>query len=203
MIYLAALFLGLMTGLMLRGRMSNLLCFRIKKAGLLVTVFAVQLLSQVLSLQRFDIAERLSPIINLMVFCIIFVVIWFNRKYFGMIIIGAGTFLNAAVMAMNGGKMPVSRELLMKEQLYEVMEIYRVGGDGKHILSGEDTRLAFLGDMIGIPFDFGNMAKFVSIGDLVIVLGLYLLIVQVMLDKSVPELAREPETEAGRQEKIK
>ncbi|MCX7817592.1 MAG: DUF5317 domain-containing protein, partial [Syntrophales bacterium] len=72
--------------------------------------------------------------------------------------------------------------------------IYQVGGDGKHILAGEATRLAFLGDMISIPGKFGYIAKFVSIGDLFVVMGIFALILQILLeneskDKSEGNLA--------------
>lgn len=185
MVYAVAIIMGIFAGLLLKGRMSNLLNFKIRQAWLLVAAFILQASSQLTAVKGFDFAIRYSLLINIAVFCMVFAVLWLNRKYYGIVITGAGCFLNALVMTANGGKMPVSKELLLKEQLNNIIAIYEIGGDGKHILAGESTRLALLGDVIAMPGRFGYIAKFVSLGDIFIAFGLFVLITEIIIGKKL------------------
>ncbi|MCX7708600.1 MAG: DUF5317 domain-containing protein [Clostridia bacterium] len=190
MVYLAAIAAGLLIGLLFRGKPSNLLSFKLKKTWILLLAFVLQSSSQILAVRGFDFAIRYSLLLNSIVFCMLLTVIWSNKQYLGILTVGLGCLLNALVMTLNGGKMPVSEELLLREQMFDILEIYRIGGDGKHILATDSTQLAFLGDMIDIPGKLGYIAKFISIGDVFVIMGLCILVIEIMIDRKFNVLSK-------------
>lgn len=86
----------------------------------------------------------------------------------------AGFFLNAVVIILNGGWMPISPEIVQKLIPNAPEGSWAVGqrlGFGKDIvLNSEDTRLGFLSDRFILP-DWMNYQVAFSIGDVLIALG--------------------------------
>jgi hypothetical protein len=110
------------------------------------------------------------------VYLCLFGFIWSNYKtYKSMIVVGIGCFLNALVVVLNAGFMPVSDYLAYKYGYFKTLESltnFEVFG---HALTGVSTKFVFLSDWIAIgpPYFF---PKTVSIGDLVIDLGIIILV---------------------------
>lgn len=102
-----------------------------------------------------------------------------NRSLPGMAIAAVGLALNAIVIFLNDA-MPVSRWAA------EVAGVTSFGeGLGiKHEIAGPDTVLAFLGDVIPIP----NTLQIVSVGDVVLAVGIAALVYRRTLDGE-PEIA--------------
>jgi len=105
---------------------------------------------------------------------VLLVFIWFNRDKLGMKILGVGLALNLLVIALNKGLMPISPETVLA--LYPEMPIsawqigFRPGRSKNILLPAGDTRLAWLSDSILLP-EWFPWARALSLGDLVIVLG--------------------------------
>lgn len=120
------------------------------------------------------------------------VFLWMNRKYPGFTLIWIGVFLNFAVMAANGGRMPVSVEASEVLGPYYVDLLQQGGAVSKHFAMDASTRLSFLGDIIPLSSPYPR-TQVISIGDVVMNLGIFLFIQHMMVDKSRKK-AKAPET---------
>jgi len=100
-----------------------------------------------------------------------------NREFEDIRILMIGWFLNALVIWANFGKMPVDVELAQKHGL--PVEPLLQGTDFKHAAMTAETNLPFLADVISKPF---IIPRVISIGDIFIMLGIFLL-VQRLMDK--------------------
>lgn len=102
-----------------------------------------------------------------------------NREHEDIRIFMIGWFLNAIVIWLNGGKMPIDLEQAKK--LPFSIEPLVNGTNFKHSILTDETLLPFLADIIHMPF---IIPRVISIGDLFIMLGAFLL-VQRMTDKPI------------------
>lgn len=93
-----------------------------------------------------------------------------NRKQQGMTLIGLGLLLNLLVIAANGGMMPVDPSRLAPALQEELLS---GAGSPLHIPLAGQTKLAFLGDLIRIPY---GQYKVISAGDILLALGVCVLI---------------------------
>lgn len=89
--------------------------------------------------------------------------LWLNRRFPGVLIVGAGAFLNGLVIALNGGTLPASAAAV-------------AAADVDHDLAFansavlQDPVLPWLGDVFAWPAPL-PLANTFSVGDLLIVLG--------------------------------
>jgi len=107
----------------------------------------------------------------------IFLLLFFfcNREHEDIRIFMIGWFLNALAIWSNFGKMPIDLEQA-KKLPYSIEGIVN-GTDFKHNVLTELTNLPFLADVIYMPFP---MARVISVGDIFIMLGAFLLVQRVM-----------------------
>jgi hypothetical protein len=98
-----------------------------------------------------------------------------NRRIPGIALVGLGLALNAAVMAANGGLMPVAPETLARAGLLHLASQPTTGarllGAKDILLPREQTRLWCLGDALVIPLP-APLGAVVSVGDVVLAVGL-------------------------------
>lgn len=181
MLFVVAAIIGMVLGIAVGGRLSNFLDFKINKSWLILTAFAAITIARVFALRYPEVGDY-SIIIHVLIYGLLLFCIWHNRHYFGIWFLGAGCLMNAAVMLVNNGKMPVSA----KAALQAGMALDSVNLDMKHILyhSAEEIRLWFLSDAIHVPGILGRGMQIISIGDLIMVLGVILLILQVVRGKN-------------------
>lgn len=98
-----------------------------------------------------------------------------NRKYEDIRIFMIGWFLNAIAIWTNYGKMPIDLEQAKKTP-YDLTPIIN-GTNFKHSVLTESTNLPFLTDIIYMPF---VIPRVISIGDIFIMLGTFLLVQRFM-----------------------
>ncbi|MDI6894306.1 MAG: DUF5317 domain-containing protein [Bacillota bacterium] len=98
-----------------------------------------------------------------------------NLRLPGMRLVGVGLLLNLAVIAANGGRMPVSAAALQAVGLGRLVPALASGDVPTHTLMGDHTRLAFLGDVFRLPPPYWRPCAF-SLGDAVLAVGAFLLI---------------------------
>lgn len=96
---------------------------------------------------------------------------WRHRHSPGLALVLAGLALNLAVIAANGGQMPVDFDLAARMGLP-----LPAGPLPKHRPLGPETRLAFLADVIPLPL----FHRVVSVGDLLLMAGVFLYVQEVM-----------------------
>ena len=178
--YLLAMILGILTGLVAGGRIHNILNFRLRRVWLIVLAFLILAVSQAMSARGLKVASDNVFIVHAIVFCMLLVGFYFNRNYRGMLAIGAGCALNSIVIMLNRGRMPVSLEVLEAARLTEAAEMVKSGLDLRHAVMDAGTRLPFLADVICLPPFWGFMMRIVSIGDLIVVAGLFIVAFEVV-----------------------
>lgn len=100
---------------------------------------------------------------------------FFNREHEDIRIFMIGWFFNSLVIWSNGGRMPI--DLDQARKLPYSLEGIINGTDFKHSVLTEFTKLPYLSDIIYMPYP---IARVMSIGDLFIMLGAFLLIQRIM-----------------------
>jgi hypothetical protein len=106
---------------------------------------------------------------------LLLVFVWRNWQLPGIRILGLGVICNLAVIAANGGFMPVTPETLAQINPGSTPEQWHLGTHYSYskdiILSQEATRLWVLSDILILPPPFPRPTAF-SVGDLVIAMGI-------------------------------
>lgn len=96
-------------------------------------------------------------------------VLWQNRRHPWSLPVLLGLGLNAAVLALNGGRMPVAPDALARLSRAVGPAGAWIGVDARHVIAGPGTRLADLGDTIVVGV--GGAGVIASPGDLLMALG--------------------------------
>ncbi|WP_025692388.1 DUF5317 domain-containing protein [Paenibacillus zanthoxyli] len=107
-------------------------------------------------------------------------ILWLNRSTPGFLFIFAGVFLNFLVMAVNGGKMPVSLEAAKVLDPYYVHLLQSGAVVTKHFLMDSATRLPFLGDIIPLSKPYPR-TQVISVGDIVMNVGIFLYLQHILV----------------------
>ncbi|NSW90566.1 MAG: DUF5317 domain-containing protein [Firmicutes bacterium] len=188
MLYIISVVLGIVAALIVGGKFSNFVNFKFRKGLLIIFGLLIQYAAQIAT-QRYSYKIiNNALLINAVIYCLLFAGFWFNRKYLGINVIALGTGLNALVILLNKGRMPVSYEVLLKNDLQQAINMVKEGLDFKHMFIDEGAKLAFLADIIEPPGIFGYFMRVVSIGDLIIALGICIFIFEIFFGRSVLDL---------------
>ncbi|WP_180954501.1 DUF5317 domain-containing protein [Bacillus sp. V5-8f] len=136
-----------------------------------VTIFIFQ--------HQFSWLETVSGHLYILIYIVGLLFLWVNRIQPGFMVILLGVLLNFIVISINGGRMPVSMEAAkILDPFY--IETLKNGVYAKHTLLTEHTRLGFLGDIIPITNPYPK-DQVVSIGDIVMNIGIFLFIQSLMV----------------------
>lgn len=160
-----ALVACMLTVPLLGGRLSRLAELEFRHAWLAVAALAVQVL--IISVLPGG-AFGLSAEIHLLSYGLLGAFVVLNRRIPGLLVIGLGGALNLAAIASNGGVMPANPAALEAAGLDE-----RAGFANS--APARDAPLGFLGDIFTVPAWFPVHNVF-SVGDVLIVLGAFLLL---------------------------
>jgi len=124
------------------------------------------------------LGDELGPALLVGSYVLLLAFAFVNRRLPALWLVIAGLAMNLLVIGVNGG-MPVSAAAL--ETAGGRPDRLAGGGTLKHHLMGPEDRLTPLGDVIGIPPPIGAV---ISIGDVVLYVGVGALLVAVMLGRS-------------------
>ena len=102
-------------------------------------------------------------------------------------IILTGASLNLTVIVLNAGCMPVSTDA-MRFAGFTMSKLVSQRIDLFHVVMGNWTKLAFLGDIIPIPKPY-IFPQILSIGDILMCIGAFLFVIQAMKKNTI---ANEP-----------
>jgi Family of unknown function (DUF5317) len=125
-----------------------------------------------------ELGRTLGPATLVVSYGLLLAFAWVNRRLPALWLVIAGLVMNVLVIGANGG-MPVSAGAL--EVAGARPETLAGDGTLKHHLMGSDDVLTPLADVIGIPEPIGAV---VSVGDLLLYVGVAALVVAVMLGRS-------------------
>lgn len=181
-----SLLLGKITG----GKIRNLENLYINGWGLFVLSFTLEILSLLIVTKTNGIwsnrVENKFFYIHLFIYLLLIIGLIMNWNSKGLRITLFGSILNFLALGFNKGKMPVSIEALKYSKLYNQLSLLEEGRIMTHTLVNESTRFTFLGDIIPIPKPY-FFPKIISIGDILISLGLFVLIYSYMKKRFEPE----------------
>lgn len=165
-----SLIIGIIIGYCTGGNIKNLAGQRFRHIWIVIFAFIVQvLLFSDFTFLKFD--SFIVVPLHLASYAALLTFVFLNRKVWGVVVIGAGIFLNSLVIFLNGGYMPTYSEYLASTSMSRHAEA--IGrGDIVHNSIGitEETLLPWLGDIFHLPswIPFSNVF---SIGDMIIGVG--------------------------------
>ncbi len=164
-------FLGLILGLSAGGKITHLATIRLRWTGLLAAAVVVRFGTEALLNNHVGGIEPYRVPVLLLGFGLLLAGLWANRGYPGLSLAFVGILLNAVVILVNGGFMPIWAPSLQiagytPAQVNSALHVI-VGGalDSDFLL-----RSVFLGDIIPVPLPF--VQNVASLGDLFLTLGL-------------------------------
>lgn len=149
------------------------------RGGLIFPILLIIQLSIYLFQGKYEFLIMISGYLFILIYLFGMYFLWLNRQQYGFLLILAGVFLNFLVMALNGGRMPVSMEAAMILDPHYI-DVLKTSVYGKHTLLTESTKLAFLGDIIPITNPYPK-TQVISIGDVFMNIGVFFFIQHLML----------------------
>ena len=157
MLFLGAIALGVVAGLVVGGRIGNLARLRFRWPWLLAIAVLVREVVLVTPVNRVDGAQY-AYVVTLA--AIVVWTIWNVKRLPAIWLVTAGSALNLLVIAANAGRMPVAPEI--------ASSLLRRGAIGQYMVMGSGTNLNVLGDWIALY----PIPEAYSPGDVLIAIGL-------------------------------
>lgn len=172
--------LALLVSLILRGKLTNISRLHLKAVALVPLSLAMQGLVYWAAVQRVDLGGPwIGPLIDTASYVVLLGFAVLNRSVSGMGFIGLGILSNGLVVGLNSGMMPVD-----PAHLPEASRQILMAGQGTHGLLTSGTKLAFLADRFYVSIPMLGKQLF-SVGDVLIDVGVFILVLAVSLGKDV------------------
>ena len=162
---------GLIAGLLAGGRLGNLVEVRLRWMGVIFVAVIVRFGTEAALARDIPLAETLRLPLLVGAYLILLAALWINRRLPGMAIAMVGILSNGAVIAVNGGRMPIWEPSLAAAGLTAADVSSQL-----HILLRPELSTGFLAalgplsDVIPIPLPI--VQNVASVGDVVISFGL-------------------------------
>lgn len=179
-----AFFLAILVGLIMRGSIKALGSMPLRHAWVFALPCVLFPLAFVLAVKCDGIPVGYIRAMNVAMYVSLLAAIAVNFHIREMFVVGAGTFLNFLVVAVNSGVMPVSDGALRAVNMIGAL------GDNpvRHAIMTPETNLKFLADIIAVPpiSLFGVVTippEVASVGDVIISVGVFILVVRFMRRK--------------------
>lgn len=174
-----SLVLSLIIGKISGGQINKIANLEIKKWYLFIIAFGIEFFLLFGYQKGIGILEQYFFYFHLASYALLFIGFIFNIKNFWLDFVFIGVLLNAIVIFFNGGKMPVSVEALNLAELPEYVTQLVNNQVATHQVLSMDMTAWFLGDIIPLipPYPLN---KVISIGDLIITIGVFFLIQKAM-----------------------
>lgn len=181
MILLAAIAFSVILGFLRGGRLSRLADVSFDHGWAALLALAVQVAVVYLPLPGGEGSWGVAAFLLIGSYLLLGFVVAANRRLPGLPLVGIGLALNLLVMLANGGYMPVTLEALQQAGVAHLALGNSAGARivaGKDILlSRESTHLWVLSDIFVVP---SPVSAVVSLGDLFLALGAFLLFQRAM-----------------------
>lgn len=170
--FIQVIVLAIILGLLFKGNLKNLSNVKFEGIYYLAAAFLLEA-AVIISVRKGLLAlGTLTTLSDILMYTLLLIFILKNIKDPLIIMVGIGFMLNAIPIFVNKGMMPITMTAVRAAGLTE-----NVGNLGLYHLVDSGTKLWFLGDII--PYTFLNK-NIVSIGDLVLSLGIMLIIIRGM-----------------------
>jgi len=181
MLLFSSIILGLIVGLIRKGNI-----FRLNNLRLLWLVIMPLFASLVIKYYPVLPYILKAALTTLTYSCVIAFVIANRENVVPSVFLGLGTLSNYVVIAANSFRMPITAKALL---IYPTMTAEAVLSQrANYFVATDGAKLMSLGDIIYIPIKI--IEGFISVGDILLAIGMFLLIVRVMgkntLDRKKP-----------------
>jgi hypothetical protein len=176
--------LSIIVGYLRRGSLTPLVGLPFRRLYLLFFAVGIQIaiFSLLPGVRWLPAVAR--PYLHLLSYGLVILALWFNCRIPGFWAIGVGMLMNLAVIAANGGHMPVIAANLSRIGYPEAADSLIAGqAVNNSILLQESTQLKQLADIFYLPGPFPSPNVF-SLGDVVIAAGVFLFFQLAMKSKS-------------------
>jgi hypothetical protein len=175
--FVYAIILALIIGFILRGSLKALGNVDVKGIYLVIIGFGIEAIMHFMVGYGTLKIGTITYLANLLMYILLFVFIYLNRKNTFLLIVGFGFLLNAAAIFTNGGVMPVSHGAMTYVSITQ-----SASSEGLYKVIDSGTTLSFLCDIVPIRL-FLNAV--VSIGDIISAMGIMLFIITNMGIKKI------------------
>ncbi len=177
--------LAFLLSFIFRGKISNISRLHFKGVGLVPLSLAMQGLVYWAAVQGISLGRPwVGPFLDTASYIILLGFALVNRSVAGMGFVVLGILGNGLVAGLNQGLMPVD-----PVQLPEVTRQTLLAGQGTHGLLTPSTKLAFLADRFYVAIPKWGKQLF-SVGDLLLDLGVFILILAQSLGRDVSSFGR-------------
>jgi len=177
---LLAIMLSILVGKLRGGRLRRLGNLQMRAYPLLLAGLLLQMALHACGALDVDLPLVWASVVHVASYGLLLYAILVNLRLAGMPLVATGMALNLAVIAANRGRMPISTTALMRAGLHGYYNFLATGASYTHQLADSHTRLWCLGDVLFLPRPFPRPCV-LSVGDLFLVVGLFLLIQHFML----------------------
>lgn len=181
-----AICIPLVLGKLRGGKFKNILNIEVKLWWLITVAGLIEFIASWIRMRELGSVWQIIDAnifwIHFITYSLLIIVLFLNRFQKGFILLLIGTLLNFAVIMANDGRMPVEIDSVQHLMSAEIVEALESGSDLTHTELTASTRLKILGDIIHLPKPY-PFPKSLSVGDLFIIAGLFILIQQLMLSK--------------------
>jgi hypothetical protein len=172
--------ISILVGWLRRGSIRGFLNLKIKGIWSIIFSFVLQFIVYTQAQRGNQWFISYGEWILILAYVILIYGLTMNINTYSFKLILSGVILNFIVIALNGGRMPVSHRALVKTGIInELGPLFDKGWYGRYIPMTDSTRLKFLGDVFFIPPPYIRPAIF-SIGDVLLFIGICLLIQKFM-----------------------
>lgn len=171
------------------GKLSDIGDEKIKGWQFIVSSFILEYGAVFFAGRGFDIVKNNIFYIHSFTYLLLLIGLLMNIKKPTFCIIVIGVLLNLAVILANGGQMPVSQEALEKVGLFKNIALIGEKSDIVHKLMAPSDNLKFLADIFPMGRK-GFLPSVVSIGDIIMSIGVFLYIQRLMTRKKARRISR-------------
>jgi uncharacterized protein DUF5317 len=186
-LWIAALGLGVVAGLVVGGRFENLIRLRFRWFWVVLAVLVVR--AAILFTPAIRHVDGVQYVYLAALTALVAWTLWQIEQVRGIWLIAVGSALNLVVIAANGGRMPVAPEL--------ATSLVHNGQLGQYTLMSADTTLNWLADWIAVPGLGALLHEAYSPGDVIVAVGIAAVIVLAMrsrtgLAETSPRIVSDP-----------
>ncbi len=171
---------AMIVGLLRGGRISNLGRIPFRGAYIFAVPLACAIAASLLTHRAESEALTVTAtrIVNVMQYVVLLAAVAMNLHLRGMTIIGAGALSNFVALTVNRGVMPIDPTAAKTAGIWALVDPDSGTKLIRHAIMTPDTRLGLLTDIIPIPIP--KLATVLSIGDVLLAIGIFVLIQRYM-----------------------
>ncbi len=176
-----AIIIGIIIGTLRKGKLSRLEYLKINLSPLIILSLISYVSIIVMNLGSLDFNSSLYNVFLILTYALIIIVLTFNldKKFMFLPLIGA--MMNFICMCVNSFKIPVKSDIILSLYGEETSNLL-LANKIKFFIPAEGANLNALGKLFSIS-DYYLYDVILSIGDIIIFVGIILIIQELMTDK--------------------